>query len=286
MISVIIPTYNRESTITRAIRSVINQQDELNKSYQIEIIIVDDCSSDNTLEIVKKINFKNIKIIALEKNVGANSARNIGIKAATGKYIAFQDSDDEWLPKKLQIQLDIFEKTGSDVVFTNLIRKNDSQIAESRLTNSRKSGFVSFEEFSTNPLMSTQTIIAKSEVLKKNNFLNGLPRLQDWELSLRLSSLGYKCFFVKDILVNQYIQSNSISNNGVAAEQAVDIISQEFQKQFQNKNVKIHGYRLIAESSLNKEKKIEMYKKILKTKFNFKIFLKLQLFRIRNRGEK
>lgn len=261
MISVIIPTYNRESTITRAIRSVINQQDELNKSYQIEIIIVDDCSSDNTLEIVKKINFKNIKIIALEKNVGANSARNIGIKAATGKYIAFQDSDDEWLPKKLQIQLDIFEKTGSDVVFTNLIRKNDSQIAESRLTNSRKSGFVSFEEFSTNPLMSTQTIIAKSEVLKKNNFLNGLPRLQDWELSLRLSSLGYKCFFVKDILVNQYIQSNSISNNGVAAEQAVDIISQEFQKQFQNKNVKIHGYRLIAESSLNKEKKLKCIKK-------------------------
>lgn len=87
-------------------------------------------------------------------------------------------------------------------------------------------------------------------------------------------------------MVNQYIQSNSISNNEVAAEQAVEIISQEFQKQFQNKNVRIHGYRLIAESSSNKDKKIEIYKKILKTKFNLKIFVKIQLFRIMNRGEK
>jgi len=95
-ISVIIPTYNRANFIDVAIKSVLNQ------SYQdFEIIIVDDGSTDNTEEIVKNFNDFRINYFFHKFNQGISAARNTGIKACQGKYIAFLDSDDEWLPEKL-----------------------------------------------------------------------------------------------------------------------------------------------------------------------------------------
>jgi len=89
-VSVIIPTYNRAHTIGRAIKSVLNQ------TYQdFEIIVVDDGSTDNTEEVVKSFRDKRIRYIQHKKNKGAAAARNTGIKSAKGKYIAFQDSDDD-----------------------------------------------------------------------------------------------------------------------------------------------------------------------------------------------
>jgi len=96
MISVIIPLYNKEKTISRAIHSVLNQ---VYKNF--EIIIVNDGSTDKSLEIVQSINDERIKIIS-KKNGGVSSARNKGIEAANYEYIAFLDSDDMWLPWHLQ----------------------------------------------------------------------------------------------------------------------------------------------------------------------------------------
>lgn len=97
MISVIIPVYNRENTIRRSVLSVLNQS-----VSNIEVLVVDDCSNDNTINILKKLKDSRLKIIELEKNRGANFARNIGIDLAIGDYISFQDSDDFWLPTKLE----------------------------------------------------------------------------------------------------------------------------------------------------------------------------------------
>jgi len=96
-VSVIIPTYNRAHLVGRAIRSVLNQ------TYQdFEIIVVDDCSTDNTEEIVKGFNDHRIRYMRHDRNRGGSAARNTGIKASQGKYIAFLDSDDEWLLKKAE----------------------------------------------------------------------------------------------------------------------------------------------------------------------------------------
>src|SRR4030043_1337098 len=102
-VSVIIPTYNRAHLVGRSIRSVLNQ------TYQdLEVIVVDDGSKDNTAEIVRGITDPRIVFLKHEKNRGVSAARNTGLKAARGKYIAFQDSDDEWLPQKLEKQLELF----------------------------------------------------------------------------------------------------------------------------------------------------------------------------------
>ena len=96
-ISVIIPTYNRAKTNRDCIDSVINQM-----LMPKEIIVVDDCSINDTLQVVKHYNHPLVKIIQLQKNSGAQKARNEGIKAATGEWIAFLDSDDLWLPEYLE----------------------------------------------------------------------------------------------------------------------------------------------------------------------------------------
>ncbi len=87
---IIIPTYNKGYIIEKTIKSILNQ------SYQdFELIIIDDCSSDNTREVIEKFEDKRIKYIKLEKNSGANKARNIGIQNARYELIAFHDSNEE-----------------------------------------------------------------------------------------------------------------------------------------------------------------------------------------------
>ena len=96
-VSAIIPTYNRANIVIRAIQSVLNQ------TYQnFELLVIDDGSQDNTEEIVTGIHDNRIKYIRHEKNKGVAAARNTGIEAAKGEFIAFLDSDDEWLPNKLK----------------------------------------------------------------------------------------------------------------------------------------------------------------------------------------
>ena len=102
LVSIIMPAFNSEKTIVNAIKSVINQ------SYKTwELIIINDCSSDNTLEVINKyaVNHFNIRLINLNKNYGAGYSRNQGILEANGRYIAFLDSDDLWHKDKLTTQI-------------------------------------------------------------------------------------------------------------------------------------------------------------------------------------
>jgi len=97
MVSVVIPTFNRALMTCRAIQSVFNQS-----FNNYEIIVVDDGSTDNTSEVIKKKWNGKITYIRYQNNKGGSYARNIGIKKSRGRYIAFLDSDDEWLPLKLE----------------------------------------------------------------------------------------------------------------------------------------------------------------------------------------
>ena len=101
-ISVLIPAYNCEETICRAVRSALRQI-----YTDFEIIIVDDGSQDGTIEVISTILDPRIKIIHHPQNLGEAEARNTAVKSASGKYIAFLDSDDEWLPEKLSKQMQV-----------------------------------------------------------------------------------------------------------------------------------------------------------------------------------
>lgn len=125
-VSIIMPTYNREKLISRAIESVIRQ-----KYPNWELLIVDDYSTDNTKETVERyINIDSrIKYLKNERRKGVAGARNFGILKATGKYIAFLDSDDEWLQNHLSESINALEETGVKLSFSLwILKKRDGSI--------------------------------------------------------------------------------------------------------------------------------------------------------------
>lgn len=109
VVTVIITTYNRSTMVSRAIQSVLNQ------TYSdFELIVVDDCSTDNTQEVVEAFHDRRLYYIRYNKNRGLAAARNTGIQKARGKYVAFLDDDDVWLPNRLAVQIEAAEKSSSE----------------------------------------------------------------------------------------------------------------------------------------------------------------------------
>jgi len=111
-ISVIIPTHNRPELLKKAVGSVLSQ------TYKdLEVIVVDDGMEKRADSVIKEFNDSRIKHIQHQEEKGGSAARNTGIRASSGEFIAFLDDDDEWLPEKLETQMKEFEKTGNDVGF-------------------------------------------------------------------------------------------------------------------------------------------------------------------------
>ena len=125
LVSIIMPCFNSEKTISLSILSVINQTYK-----EWELIVVDDFSTDNTCSIVKGYALKDnrIKIIELEKKGGASIARNKAIDTANGKYIAFLDSDDLWLPNKLEKQVEFMKNNNYVFTYTNYYVEQNGKI--------------------------------------------------------------------------------------------------------------------------------------------------------------
>lgn len=185
MISIVIPMYNSEKTIERALDSVINQ------TYQgkYQIIIINDGSTDSSLDIVKKyrknLNKKNIEILIMdEKNGGVSKARNIGIKKSEGRYIALLDSDDEWLCEKLKIQIDILNKN-SDIDFLGCERNGEkTKILFKKIEGLTK---ISLKDLIIKTCPQTSTAIFKKEILEEVGYYDETQRYsEDSNLWLRI----------------------------------------------------------------------------------------------------
>lgn len=205
MISVVIPAYNREKTIKRAIDSVLMQ------TYtDIEVIVVDDCSSDNTEHVVKNYHDNRVHYIRHATNQGACVARNTGIENAHGAYIAFQDSDDSWRPEKLEKQLESLNVNHADICFCRMERHNYPGKKE-RLYPNLESGIVDYETLLLRSLASTQTIIAKREVCMRHRFDPAIKRMQDYDWMIRAAQ-EYSVCYVSDVLVDLYLQDDSITS--------------------------------------------------------------------------
>lgn len=109
LVSIVIPVYNSEGTIKRSVESVIKSLEKVTTDY--EILCIDDGSTDNSLKILKELSSKNPKIrVSHQDNSGAATARNKGLELSKGDYIAFNDSDDEWIEDHFEILLNILKK--------------------------------------------------------------------------------------------------------------------------------------------------------------------------------
>lgn len=193
LISVIIPTYNRSHLIKDAIFSVLNQ------TYQnFELIIVDAGSTDNTREIIKSIKDERIMYIFLDhKGSTPASGRNSGIAKSKGEYIAFLDSDDLWLPRKLEKQIKYFEENEHLLlVSTNgiLISKKGTYI---HLT-LKENKIFSFNELLEKNFVMTSSVLMKKKTIKAIGLLDEIigDYMEDYDYWLRILNYRDKSIMV------------------------------------------------------------------------------------------
>ena len=196
-ISVIIPTYNRKKTLARAIQSVINQS-----LSPFEILIIDDGSNDGTEEWVKE-NFQNIKYI-YQNNHGVSSARNIGIENAYGDWVAFLDSDDEWLPNKLYEQVKAIESNPEMKFFhTNEIWIRNG-VRVNQMKKHKKYGGYIFEKCLDICRVSPSSVLIQKELFDNiGMFDESLRVCEDYDLWLRITS-KYPVVFLDEPLIYKY----------------------------------------------------------------------------------
>lgn len=234
LVSVIIPTYNRALCIERSINSVLQQTYD-----NLEIIVVDDGSTDNTEQVVAQIEDTRIAYYPMKNNMGANAARNKGIELASGEYLAFQDSDDEWHPRKLEMQMKCMLEASDDVGLVYCAMDIIEDTSQHRFPNPEYS-LSDLEENIADTLakgnaISTQTILMRRECFQKTGmFDEEMPRLQDYEFVLRVIA-EYKVKFVNSVLVKRYVSKNSISKNILALSKAVEYLVEKYFDFFMNR---------------------------------------------------
>lgn len=213
-VSIVIPTYNRSNLLLKAIKSLQTQ------TYQdFEIIIVDDCSNDDTEEAVGKLDDPRIRYIKHETNKGGSEARNTGLKSAKGNFVGFLDSDDQWLPDKLEKQMKLFKHNlSAGVVYTGVKVVKGDRVTEKVVPRYR--GDILSKLFEGNCLNTTSSILVKKELLDEvGGFDGSLPSCQDWDLYIRLALIT-KFDFVEEplVLFNEHHGERITTNKRASAQ--------------------------------------------------------------------
>jgi glycosyltransferase involved in cell wall biosynthesis len=207
-VSVILPTYNRANVLDRAIESVLDQ------TYSdFELLVVDDDSSDNTVELINSFCDPRITLIEHDENRGPAAARNTGLQEATADYIAFQDSDDQWEPEKLERQMAVFDDTSPSVgvVYCTLLKIHDNDTwrvpgKQVSVTEGDIHRALWVQNF-----VSPQVVVARRACFEEvGGFDARFPPLEDWEMWLRISR-EFEFRHVDEPLVNAHTSSDSIS---------------------------------------------------------------------------
>lgn len=159
MVSVIMPVYNGEKYISQAIESVLRQKTSL------ELIIIDDCSSDNTRFVISKYE-SDIRVVFVpnEKNLGVAASRNKGMELAKGKYIAFLDADDYWTEDKLEKQLTLMEEKQAVLSSTGRELMDEEGILSGKLIGIKDE--VNYKELLKGNVLNTSGVMIKSSVAK------------------------------------------------------------------------------------------------------------------------
>jgi glycosyltransferase involved in cell wall biosynthesis len=216
--TVVIPTYNRAELLKESIQSVLDQTFK-----DFELIVVDDHSTDSTKEVIESFKDERIVYILNDRGRGGAGTRNAGIFRAKGKWIAFLDDDDVWLPFKLKRQCDKIKQSDNAVglIYTGRAVYDFSKKKEISIHVPQKEGWIQKDLFCTNYIGTFSTVAIRSEILKKIYGLDEqFASMQDIELYVRIAGIS-KIASVQEIL--SYIRHNNS-----------DKISLNFQKKLES----------------------------------------------------
>lgn len=208
LVSIIMPAYDAEKFIRESIDSVLSQT---YKNW--ELLVVNDCSKDDTEKIVKEyceFNCK-IKLFNNDKNSGPAITRNKAIKHAKGKFIAFLDSDDVWLPEKLEIQISTMLENGYVFTYTDYHRISENGLTPGKII--RTPNKLSYFQLLRNTAITTSTVIlnvnATGKIVMRDTYYD------DFTCWLEVMKRGFIAYRVKEDLLKYRIAPLSISRNKI-----------------------------------------------------------------------
>lgn len=206
-LSVIIPVYNRTYSVRDAIESVLIQSVKPS-----EIIVIDDGSSFDMALYLKNY-LHHIRLIKLNDNKGVSFARNVGIEAAHGEYIAFLDSDDLFLPKKIEYQLNYMKENNLYISHTDEFWFRPGKWINQGKSNKRYGGYI-FDKILDKCRISPSSLIVHKSVFNNVGYFNENLRVcEDYELFLRIAlkyNIGY---LEKKLIIKRAVEKNSLSAN-------------------------------------------------------------------------
>ncbi|MFO8088286.1 MAG: glycosyltransferase family 2 protein [Desulfatiglandaceae bacterium] len=211
VVSVITPVYNSENFVSDAIKSVLEQN-----FTDWEMIIVDDCSTDNSVEVCMGFAGQDsrIRVMELDKHSGPAVARNAAIRVAAGRYIAFLDSDDFWHRNKLDLQLELFKRTGAPLAYSAYEKIDEKKRNKNRIISVPES--IDYYGLLNATVIATVTAVYDTARVGKVMMPDILKR-QDYALWLKILRIGGKAYAVSKPLACLRKRSGSVSSNKLSA---------------------------------------------------------------------
>jgi len=216
MVSIITPLHNSEEFIKDTIDSVL-----LQTYTNWEMILVDDCSTDNSVEIVERIIGDNpkIKLIKHENNVGSAQSRNAALEVASGRFIAFLDSDDIWYPDKLENQVEFMLKRRVPISFTSYELIDENGVSKDHVIHSVDK--LTQIDYLKNTIIGFSTSMIDTQIVGNSFRMMDIRTRQDTSLWITLLGKGYIAKGIDKVLTKYRVHSQSISANKVKAAKQV-----------------------------------------------------------------
>lgn len=211
-VSIVIPCHNCEEYIHSAIYSVIQQ------SYSDwHMIVVDDWSSDDTVPIIKKLQLtdQRIDLVELKSNMGAGFARNVGLKNALGRFVAFLDGDDIWMPEKLQHQIEFMLKDNVPICYSSYIPFNSEHRVSGKVVRSIPK--VNLDVYLRSTIIGMSTSVIDTNIVGRDIRFSFLKLRQDADFWIKLLKKGHIAHGIYDPLVRYRVHKNSLSANKIKA---------------------------------------------------------------------
>lgn len=281
MISVIIPLYNKEKSIAKAIESVLNQSFE-----DFELIIVDDGSTDRSVEIVKKFPDNRIKLVS-QANAGVSAARNRGIHEAMGDYISFLDADDEWDISFLDEINHLIEVYKEAVVYGTNYQLRDYKgnkyntiLKGLKFTGERGliDNYFEIASISSPPICSICVAIRRADLLNIGGFPYGIKSGEDLLTWARLLVKGNLAYSTKPLSIYNLGEGYEYGNEPVRRQDAGDPVGKELKKLHNDnpqisglKNYLSHWHRMRASVAIRfGERKETIMESLISLKYNYK----------------
>jgi len=208
-VSVIIPTHNRAGLLEKAVKSVLYQ------SYtDFEILVCDDASTDNTREVIEGFTDNRIRFTRHERNIGVTAVRNSAIRGSRGDYIAFLDDDDEWLPGKLENQVDLLErstdKLGVAYTGVNCIDMKHGNLVKISVPQYR--GYILNNLLYDNFVTTSTTVVKKTCFEKVGLFDPEFGYAEDYDMWIRIAT-EFEFDFIARPMINYGLHLDKISMN-------------------------------------------------------------------------